>query len=181
MAVRNGTVTLPQVVAPAVAAIALCVLVSSGVLKLADPEPTTGAMGGAGLPGSRLLTYSLGVSEIVVGSAALVVGGVATVLAATLYAGFTVFTFAATRRRVPLQSCGCFGREDTPPTLLHVIYNAAATGALVMTALLGRTPVDWNLPPLEILLYLGFALLGAYASFLLLTRLPQLSALVRNP
>lgn len=164
--------------AQAVAAIALGLLVASGTAKLADPEPTTGAMRSARLPASKPITYALGVFEIVVGAAALMAGGPGLVAAAVLYAGFSIFTFAATRKRIPVQSCGCFGRDDTPPSLIHVVFNLSATVALLALTATGTGAVDWGLPTLQLALYLGFAALGAYVSYLMLSRLPQLLDLI---
>jgi uncharacterized membrane protein YphA (DoxX/SURF4 family) len=163
-----------MVLAQAVAAIALGLLAASGVAKLVDPEPTTGAMRSARLPASNLITYILGTAEVVVAVASLAVGGVAVAGAAVLYGGFTVFTFAATRKRIPLQSCGCFGRDDTPPSLIHVFFNLAATASLLALAPIGANPIDWALPALQLALYLGFTAIGVYVSYLMLSSLPQL-------
>jgi hypothetical protein len=165
----------------AFAAIALGLLAASGVAKLVDPEPTTGAMRAGRLPASRSLSYLLGAVEVIAAVAALVMGGAAVVGAAILYGGFSVFTLAAVRKRIPVQSCGCFGRDDTPPSAIHVAYNVAATVALVGLAVTGLSPVDWGLPAVELTLYLVFAAIGVYVSYLLMTRLPQLLDLARSP
>lgn len=164
--------------AQAVAAIALGLLAASGLAKLVDPEPTTGAMRSARLPASNSITYALGVVEMVLAAAALVSGGPGLLGAAVLYGGFTVFTFAATRKRIPVQSCGCFGRDDTPPSLIHVVFNLSATVTLLVLAAAGTGPIDWALPALQLVLYLGFAAMGVYLSYLLLSRLPQLLDLI---
>lgn len=174
------TVTLPLMVAQAAATIALGLLAASGVAKLVDPDPTTGAMRAARLPASRLVSHALGVVEVATAVVALVVGGVAVMAAAGLYAAFSVFTFAAARKRIPVQSCGCFGRDDTPPNPIHVAFNVTATAALLAVYLLDVVPVDWGLAAGELVLYLGFAIVGVYASYLLMTRLPQLLALARS-
>lgn len=165
-------------VAQAIATIALGLLGASGVAKLADPEPTTGAMRAARLPASNLLSRLLAIGEVVAAVTALIIGGVTVLAAAGLYAGFAVFTFSALTNRIPLQSCGCFGREDTPPTIVHVLFNAAAAFALFALPVLGVGPVDWSLPITELALYGGFAVVGVAASYLLLTRLPQLMTAV---
>lgn len=161
-------------VAQAVATIALGLLGASGVAKLTDPEPTTGAMGTAGLPSSNTLSRLLGSVEIAGAVLALALGGLAVMPAALLYATFAVFTTLALRRKIPLQSCGCFGREDTPPTWLHVGYNVVSALALGALALGGAPALEWGMPPLDLAIYLAFGAIGVYASFLLLTRLPQL-------
>lgn len=175
--VRPPTVTLPAVVAQAVAAVSLGLLAASGMAKLTDPAPTTGAMKSAGLPASRTISYALGVTETLAAVAALVVGGPVVAVAAVLYLGFTVFTFGAVRKRIPVQSCGCFGREDTPPNYIHVVYNVVASASLLVVAALSESPVDWSLPTGELALYLAFTVVGVCASYLVMTRLPQLLAL----
>ena len=165
-------------VAQAVATIALGLLGASGVAKLVDPEPTTGAMRAARLPASNLLTRLLATVEIVVAVLALAVGGPSVVGAAVLYTGFGLFTLAALTRRFPLQSCGCFGREDTPPSSLHIAVNLVAAIALFSLPILGFNHVDWTLPALDLGLYTGFSMVGVAASYLLLTRLPRLMNLV---
>lgn len=168
-------------VAQAVATIALGLLGASGVVKLIDPDPTTGAMSAARLPSSNVLSRTLGSVEVAVAVTALASGWVvATVGASGLYLAFALFTFSAVRNRIPLQSCGCFGREDTPPTAIHVVYNLAAAAGLVALPIVGLDPIDWALPVTELALYIGFAIVGVYASYLLMTRLPQLLTLARS-
>jgi len=154
-------------------------MASSGVAKLVDPDPTTGAMRAARLPASTPITYTLGLVESTVAVLALAVGGPAVAAGAVLYAGFTVFTLAATVYDVPIQSCGCFGRADTPPSRIHVAFNLLATLALGRLALAGMGPIDWSLPPVDLVLFLGYAIAGVFASYLLLARLPQLTT--RSP
>jgi hypothetical protein len=181
LAVIPAAGTLRPVVAQAVAAIALGLLGASGVVKLIDPDPTTGAMSTAGLPSSHTLSRSLGLGEIATAVVGLSVGGVALFVGAGLYAAFAGFTATALYQRLPIQSCGCFGRDDTPPTRLHLGYNVVAGAALVAVAVPGVAPIDWSFPPVELVLYLGFAAIGVYASYLLMARLPQLLELARNP
>jgi len=172
-------VTLPPVVAQAVAAITLGLLGASGITKLIDPEPTTGAMKVAHLPSSDTLSRLLALVEITISVAALVVAGPSILLAAALYAAFTIFTVVALVSRIPLQSCGCFGKEDTPPNAIHVSLNLIATVALTWVFFAGAGAVDWALPTLELALYLGFTVIGVYATYLLMTRLPQILELTR--
>lgn len=156
----------------ALSAISLVLLGASGIVKIFDPAPTSGALEAARLPSSDAISRFIGIAEVGAAILALTRGGVALLAAAVLYAAFTVFTLAAIRRRIPLQSCGCFGREDTPPTAIHVSYNAVATIALTWLAISGTTPVPWDSTPLQLVLFLSFAGLGAIASYLLLARLP---------
>ena len=156
----------------AVAAITLMLLGASGIAKVVDPDPTVGALRAAGLPSSRLLSRTLGVAEMIAAILGLGGGAGALIPAVFLYAGFTLFTLAAIRGQIPVQSCGCFGREDTPPSLIHVIYNAVATLSLGWVAVTDPTPVLANASVAQTVLFVVFALVGAYASYLLLARLP---------
>jgi hypothetical protein len=40
--------------------------------------------------------------------------------------------------------------------------------------------VDWALPPVELVLYLGFTAIGVYTAYLLMTRLPQVLQATRR-
>ncbi|HSM43618.1 MAG TPA: MauE/DoxX family redox-associated membrane protein, partial [Acidimicrobiia bacterium] len=126
------------------------------------------------------LSRSLGLVETATAVVALSTGGVALFVGAGLYTAFAVFTATALYQRLPIQSCGCFGRDDTPPTRIHLGYNVAAGAALVAVAARGVAPINWSLAPVELVLYLGFAAVGVYASYLLMARLPQLLELARN-
>jgi uncharacterized membrane protein YphA (DoxX/SURF4 family) len=167
------------VVAQAVSAIALALLAASGVSKVIEPDPTVGALRAMGLPGRSLTARFLGGAEIVAAAVGLASGGPWIVAAATLYLSFLVFTYLAIRRESPLQSCGCFGREDTPPTWIHVGFNGLALVALGYLSLVNRSPVPWQLPAPEVVSYLAFTVIGAYLAYLLLTRLPQTLQMAR--
>jgi len=166
--------------AQVVAVIALGLLGSGGVAKVVDPDPTSGALEAARLPSSRLLSRLLGTAEIVAAAVGLSVGGTMALPAVLLYVGFTVFTLTAVRRALPIQSCGCFGRVDTPPSWIHVGYNGVATLALAMLVVNQESPIPWAAPPSEFLFYVAFAALGVYLSYLLLTRLPQTLSLAKS-
>jgi hypothetical protein len=125
----------------------------------------------------------LGVVEIVAGVAGLLAGGpVAAFAVAAIYAGFTAFVGLATFRKLPLQSCGCFGREDTPPSLYHVVIDLlAAAGAVVygltaapsLPSVIADQPL-WGLP------YVAFLAIGVYALYLILAELPRLGVIARG-
>jgi hypothetical protein len=166
--------------AQVVAVIALGLLGSGGVAKVVDPDPTRGALEAARLPSSRALSRLLGVVEILAAVVGLSLGGTAALLAVLLFLGFTLFTLTAMRRATPIQSCGCFGRVDTPPSWIHVGYNGVASLALAMVVVNQESPVPWAAPPSEFLFYVAFAALGVYLSYLLLTRLPQTLSLAKS-
>jgi hypothetical protein len=153
------------------AAIALVLLGGSGLSKIADPDPTAGALRVAGLWGSRLGARSLGAIEIIAAIVGLALGGTFLFPAGVLYMGFAGFVFYALGRGLPIQSCGCFGRADSPPTLMHIIFNVVASTSLVALAISD----SWVIPeaaPFEITLFWFLALTGAYLSYLVLAVLP---------
>lgn len=158
--------------AQAVSTVALTLLAASGVAKLIDPEPTTGALRAARLPSSRSTVRALGVVEISAAVVGLAWGGPWLLLAVALYAGFTLFTYAAVRHELPIQSCGCFGRDDTPPSWVHVVFNGLSVIALGYLTAVKGSPVPWSEPVVQVLLYSVFGLIGAYLSYLLLAQLP---------
>lgn len=157
--------------------IVAAVLAISGIAKLVDPVPTSGALRAMGWPAATPLVRLLGVAEIVTAAAAVVIGGVATWGLAVLYAGFAGFVVLAWRRDVPIQSCGCFGRADTPPSVAHLVVNLLSAGAGVAAVVLAIRPLDvFAGQPLLGIPYLGFVALGTWIVYLLLAELPKLGA-----
>jgi predicted MFS family arabinose efflux permease len=56
-------------------------------------------------------------------------------LVAASYLGFAAFVVAALRHGTMIGSCGCFGREDTPPHWSHVALNVVLAGVALALAL----------------------------------------------
>ena len=167
------------VVAAAVAAIALGLLGLAGVAKMADPVPTVGALRAARLPSSKSVVRGLGLVEMAVSVVGLILGGPWAAGGVVLYAGFAAFTWLALRADLPIQSCGCFGREDTPPTWFHFGFNVASLIALGVVAITGTAIIPTDDPTLTLIGYLVFVAIGVYLAYLLLSRLPQTMALTR--
>lgn len=155
-------------------------LALAGGMKVAQPASTMGALRALRLPSARGLVRALGIVEIVVAVAA----GVTfqrplLALLAAMYLGFAAFVAAALGSNTPLQSCGCFGRADTPPSVVHLGVNvAAATVALLAAATstpsLGDTLSDqpWSGVP--------FALLVAASTYMCVTLLTVLPLTMRS-
>jgi hypothetical protein len=92
------------------------------------------------LPSSLALVRLLGLGEVVVGAAAgITFSRPLLVLVAAAYLAFAAFVTAALATDAPIQSCGCLGQTDTPPSVVHVALNLALAGT-VFTAALTRTP-----------------------------------------
>src|SRR3546814_20863067 len=92
---------------------------------------TVGALRAMRLPSSALLVRAGSAAELVLGVAAIVLGGaVLWWLVAVSYLAFAGFVLAALRKGTMIGTCGCFARAETPPHWLHVALNAVlAVGA----------------------------------------------------
>jgi hypothetical protein len=160
--------------------VAALLLTVAGALKALDPVTTTGALRGAGLPVPAPVVRVGGVVEVVVGGAAIASGSaVAASLVAVSFLVFTGFVVLALVRHLPIGSCGCFGKVDTPPSPIHVVVNLGAVVTAIAVALgpgggIGSVLADQDLLGIPFLLLVGTA---TYLVFLALTALPQLRAL----
>jgi hypothetical protein len=113
-------------------------LALAGGLKLLRPAPTAGALRALRLPSSLAIVRVLGLGEIVVGVAAGVTfARPLLVLLAAAYLAFAAFVTAALAAEAPIQSCGCLGQTDTPPSAVHVALNLASAGTAFAAALTG--------------------------------------------
>jgi hypothetical protein len=111
-------------------------LAGAGVSKVRRPSDSAIALRAAGLPATAARVRVAAVVEVLIAVAALIAPGpVPAVLVALSYAAFATFIGVALRRRLPLASCGCFGRPDTPPSWAHVAVNVAAAGSALGWAL----------------------------------------------
>jgi hypothetical protein len=95
---------------------------------------------------------------------------------------FLAFVVTALCRDVPVATCGCFGKVDTPPSRVHVAVNLAAVAAAVIVAVdPGAGLLDTlRVQPLAGIPYLLLVGLGVGLVFVALTSLPRTLALVPN-
>ncbi len=163
--------------------IAAALIALGGASKTVSPNDTANAVRGVGLPGSPVLVRLGGALEAAIGVFAIVSGGrVAAALVAASYLGFSAFVAVALARGVPIATCGCFGKADTPPSLVHLVFDllaAVAALALVVDPTGGIADVVVAQPLLGIP-YLLLVVTGVYLSFIALTVLPRTLALVRE-
>ncbi len=162
--------------APGILVIGALLLVLSGSAKILGPEPTRGALAAVGLPSGRSAVMVLGVIEVAVGAtAALTASRLAVVAMTMLYVGFAGFVAVALARDVPVQSCGCFGKEDTPPSIAHLVVNGAIAAAAGWSVASGSAGVLERLADdlATGTVFLGFAGLGVWLLYLLLAELPK--------
>jgi hypothetical protein len=133
---------MPALTGPALTTALL--LAFAGAAKAVDPAMTMGALRALGLPSSRTLVRAGAAGELLLGLSAAA-AGLAWVwwLVAASYLAFALFVAAALRAGTMLGTCGCLGREDTPPHPVHVVVDVAlaATAAAVAVVDVGA-PLD---------------------------------------
>ncbi len=145
-------------------------LAVAGAAKAWSPDTTARALRAAGLPSRRSLVRAGGAFEAVLGVAALLTGLPAlAALVAASYLGFAGFIVLALVRGTPISSCGCFGKPDTPPSRLHVVFNlgAAAVAVAVASAPARSLPNALSHQPLAGIPLLGLAAATGYLAYLM--------------
>jgi hypothetical protein len=165
-------------------AVAAVVLVVAGALKVVDPVPAVGALHQLGLRAGNGSVRAVAVVEVAVGAAALVLAGpVPAALVAISYLAFTGVVIAALRAGTMISSCGCFGRDDTPPDASHVLVNLALAAVAAGAAISG-SPSPWDAVvgagTVEAVLAVGLVALGSWMVVLVYTALPQAAAAART-
>jgi hypothetical protein len=164
-------------------AIAAALLVLAGAPKIVRPRDTVNALRAAGIPAPNVFVRIVAFAELAIGVDALVNGNRASaVFVALSYTAFTVFVVVALRRSTPLASCGCFGRDDTPPSWIHVAVDAGAVVAAVAVAAepgVGLPAVVRD-QPLAGVPFLLLLVCGTFLAYLALSALPRLMVLVRG-
>jgi hypothetical protein len=152
---------------------AAALLVVTGPPKLRRPAATITALRSVGAVWVGAITVRvLAIAEIVAGAVAVVVGGrPADAAVALLYLGFSIFLVRALR--TPTASCGCTSRDDTPPTVGHLlmttVFMAGATAAAVSGGQTGLISMTRDGAPGEVVVAVGFALLATWLAWTILT------------
>ena len=150
-------------------------LALGGAAKALRPVPTAGALRALHLPGPRSGVRALGALEVVLGLAAVLSGARFLLVAVgCFYVAFAIFVLVALRSGTALQTCGCFGSVDTPPSMIHVGLDAVLAAACLAAGAVGlpnaRTLLadqPWSGVPMVLGLVVGL-----YLAYLLLTALP---------
>lgn len=104
------------------AAIFSLLLILTGIAKIRAPKDVARAIAALGLPVWTALGVVIGVLEVGVGALAFL-SEPGLLAQGVLYAGFSGWILLALLRDVPLASCGCLGKDDTPPTRAHLVMN----------------------------------------------------------
>ena len=147
------------------AAVFSTLLIVTGIAKVLRPDDVARALSEFGLPQIRWIGRSVGLIEVVVGMAALTTRS-ALAAQAAMYAVFLIWVVAALMRDVPLASCGCLGRPDTPPTTAHALLNGIAV-ATSLGAFWGDYQFGGEL--LAVVAQLGVTAVGTWLCYLVLT------------
>ncbi|MBM3660204.1 MAG: hypothetical protein FJW95_11995 [Actinobacteria bacterium] len=148
---------------------AALLLVVAGALKLVDPSGTVGALRALGVVVDDTRVRVLAGAEAALGALALAVTNEVIALAVALsYAGFALVIVTALVRGLPIDSCGCLGRLETPPGGRHLlVVGVALLGALGEAAeptaslieRIGDDPADGLLFAFGVLMLTGAAVL----------------------
>jgi hypothetical protein len=164
-------------------AIAAVLLVLGGAAKTLRPDDTARALREAGLRIPSMGVRLVAVAELLIGGYAIVVGDRASaVLVALSYAAFIGFVVVALGRRLPISTCGCFGRTDTPPSLVHVGIDLGAVVAAAVVAVdpgVGLLDVVGDQPVAGVP-YVILVATGVLCALVAMTALPKTLALARE-
>lgn len=159
-------------------AVGSLLLVVSGVAKLVFPHPATRFLGGAGLSDRVSIARALGGVELAVGLAGLSVGGpIPAMTVAVVYTVFALVVLRAIGRGSA--SCGCFGRVDSPPSMVHAVGNLFLAAVSILAAGAGSSPAGLvaetaaDRPGAAVALVVVVCLLGGLV-FVFFTGLPEL-------
>jgi hypothetical protein len=156
--------------------VSAALLALAGAQKLVDPAATAGALRALGLPSSPRLVRAGSAAEVALGTAAIVVGGpVLWMLVAVSYVAFGLFVLAALRAGTMIGSCGCFGREDTPPHPSHVALNGLLAAVAVAAAVsLDGAAIDHLVEHTrQGVLVAGLSVVALYLAYAVFVELPR--------
>lgn len=158
------------------ATVAAALLALAGAQKMLDPTMTVGALRSLRLPAGPAVVRAGSGAEALLGVSAIVVGYPALwLLVALSYLAFSGVVIAAMRSGAMIGSCGCFGREETPPHWVHVVLNGLLAAVGVAAALRDlRPPMDaLTSDPVEGLIVGGLGWLAVYLLYALYVELPR--------
>jgi methylamine utilization protein MauE len=116
--------------------LACALLVMTGVFKILRPQPTAKVLGAIAITRTSVwLSRLLGSVEVIAGVVGLASPrGAGGTMVAALYLAFAIFLVFLVAFRPTLSSCGCTGRRDTPPSLLHAGLDLTAAGIAFVAA-----------------------------------------------
>ena len=117
---------------------AALVLALSGLAKLRRPGSLVRTLRAIDIPVGPVVVRLFAGLELALGTACLVSPGRATAVGLGLvYLSFAAFLASFLARGIELQSCGCAGDRDLPPSWIHVGLNLAAAATALGAASTG--------------------------------------------
>lgn len=155
-------------------------LIATGVAKVRTPHDTSIALAHVGLPNHWTIGMALGVTEIIAGlTAILTAHPFALAAQASLYVLFASWVVFALNSGAPLASCGCLGRDDTPPYWGHLVVDALGSLCSVGAAI-GETAGLLGAGIAARTAQLGIVLIGAWLAWALLGDGARLAGIARR-
>jgi hypothetical protein len=149
-------------------------VVVSGFAKLKRPAAAGRALAALRLPSGPWAVRAIGLVEVAIGTWCLAASGpAAAVSLGLLYGAFALFVVLLMRARGA--SCGCLGRESSPPSIAHLVLDVTAATSAAVVAFApppGVIPFAARLPLGGVPFLVGTALI-AYLAYLLVAFLPQ--------
>lgn len=146
-------------------------LLVTGVAKIGRPGDVARAIGEMGLPAPSWSGIVIGVVEVAVGIAAFFHSG-GLLAQGLLYVVFAAWVAAALRLDAPLASCGCLGKDDTPPSAGHLTLNILA--ASLSLAAVGSGPIEF-ISGIGSVAQIFLVVVGLFVSYIVLTDGARLS------
>jgi hypothetical protein len=165
---------MPALTGPALTAALL--LAFAGAAKAVEPAMTVGALRALGLPSSSTWVRLGATAELLLGLLAAAAGWAwVWWLVAASYLAFAAFVVAALRAGTMLGSCGCLGREDTPPHAVHVVVDVALAATAAASAVVGvGAPLDAIADaPARGSVVAGLSVLSVFVLYVVLVDLPR--------
>lgn len=151
-------------------------LLLAGAQKVLDPVMTVGALRALGLPASPVLVRLGAAAEMALGALAVSIGGALLWgLVALSFVAFAAFVTVALRAGSMIGTCGCFGREDTPPHPLHVVVNVAlaVVAATLAARVEGSPAAALSEEPASGAMLIALAVVGVYLLYAMYVELPR--------
>jgi hypothetical protein len=154
-------------------ATAAIVLAVAGAAKLRAPAGAVQALHKLGVPAGSAAVRAIAGAELVLATVCLVrPSAVSAALLALVYAGFAGISTMLARSHA---SCGCFGENDAPASVIQSVLSAVIALALLAAAFAPPHGIGWLLgraPASALALAVGIAG-SAYAIVLAYRELPQ--------
>jgi hypothetical protein len=147
------------------AAVFSLLLILTGVAKIRSPGDVGRALTALGFPIIRRAGGLIGVVEVAVGATALF-WRPSLIAQGFLFVVFGIWVLVALRREVPIASCGCLGKDDTPPTVAHIVLNAIAASVSLAAAGGPALRIDSGL---EGAAQMAVVAIGVFLSYIVLT------------